>query len=42
MKTTRPQNLIAARTIGYAKRFDGAKVWPDKLWEFSLCRITAN
>ncbi len=27
---------VMARTIGYAKRFEGARVWPDKKWEFSL------
>jgi hypothetical protein len=25
-----------ARTIGYAKRFEGAKVWPGKQWDISL------
>jgi len=25
-----------ARTIGYAKRFDGVKVWPGKEWDISL------
>jgi hypothetical protein len=27
---------IMARTIGYAKRFPGTKVWQNKEWEFSL------
>jgi hypothetical protein len=27
---------IMARTIGYEKRFAGARVWPDKRWEISL------
>jgi hypothetical protein len=27
---------VMARTIGYAKRFPGTKVWADKEWEFSL------
>ena len=27
---------VMARTIGYAKRFDGVKVWPGKQWETSL------
>lgn len=27
---------VMARTIGYAKRFDGARVWPKRNWEFSL------
>ena len=27
---------VMARTIGYAKRIEGAKVWPGKHWEFSL------
>jgi hypothetical protein len=25
-----------ARTIGYAKRFEGVKVWPEKQWDISL------
>jgi hypothetical protein len=27
---------VMARTIGYDKRFEGVKVWPDKHWEISL------
>jgi len=27
---------LMARTIGFEKRFDGAKVWPGKQWEISL------
>jgi len=27
---------VMARTIGYAKRFEGAKVWPGKQWDISL------
>jgi hypothetical protein len=27
---------LTARTIGYAKRFPGAEVWPGKKWEYSL------
>ena len=28
--------VVMARTIGFAKRFDGAKVWPGKQWDISL------
>ena len=27
---------VMARTIGFEKRFDGARVWPGKQWEISL------
>ena len=27
---------VMARTIGFDKRFDGAKVWPGRQWEISL------
>jgi hypothetical protein len=27
---------VMARTIGFAKRFDGVKVWPGKQWDISL------
>lgn len=27
---------VMARTIGYAKRFEGARVWPGKQWDISL------
>jgi hypothetical protein len=33
---------IMARANGYAKRFPGSKVWPDKKWEYSLFLTETN
>jgi hypothetical protein len=33
---------VMARTIGYEKRFEGAKVWPNKQWDLSLSLQETN
>ncbi|QDV14851.1 hypothetical protein CA51_47610 [Rosistilla oblonga] len=33
---------LMARCNGYAKRFPGSKVWPDKKWEYSLFLKAVN